>query len=73
MVWVQIALFAATLLVQRLLTPKDQTRRPRPGRVQSPQVTPGASIPVVRGTRTIRAPNVLWYGHINTDAIKRKV
>jgi len=73
MVWVQIALFAASLLIQQLLQPKDQTRRPQRGRVQSPQVNPGASIPVLRGTRTIRNPNVLWYGHINTDVVKKKV
>lgn len=64
-----IALTAYTLMNQ----PKQQT--PAPATLQDfdvPKAEEGAVIPVLFGTKIIRAPNVLWYGDLKTVPLKKK-
>jgi hypothetical protein len=71
--WVQIALFVASLVISYLTAPKVKYDKPKPGDVEVGAVaSAGGEIPVLFGTREITGQNVVWYGDIKTVAIKKK-
>lgn len=41
------------------------------GDIEAPTTETGRAIPVVFGTREITGANVLWYGDVKTQAIKK--
>lgn len=42
------------------------------GTVESPTAEEGRAIPVLFGTRWIKQTNVVWYGDIKADAVRKK-
>ncbi|MCP3868315.1 MAG: hypothetical protein GY703_09525 [Gammaproteobacteria bacterium] len=71
--WQQIVVFVATLVLGYLLTPKPKSQTPQPSSdIDAPTAEEGREIPVLFGTRDIRGANIVWYGHLRTDAIRRK-
>jgi hypothetical protein len=45
---------------------------PELGTVRSPTAEAGRPIPVLFGTRWIKQTNVVWYGDIKTEAVRKK-
>ena len=53
--------------------PKPQSQSPAGlGDIKAPTAEEGREIPVLFGTRDIEGPNVVWYGHLKTVAIRKK-
>lgn len=72
MSWVQVALWVVSLVVSYALAPKPQSRPPAGlGDFQVPTAEAGREIPVLFGTRDIKGPNVVWYGHLRSVAVKK--
>ena len=71
--WEQLAIFAVTLVVGYLVRPKVKFDSPKPGEVDvRATASAGGVIPVLFGTREIKGQNIVWYGDIKTQAIKKK-
>lgn len=71
--WVQIGLMIVSTIIQYALAPKPPSPKPASiDDVDAPIAEEGKPIPVVFGTVTLRAPNVLWYGDFRSVAIKKK-
>lgn len=71
--WWYIAVFIVALVVAYSMAPKPQTQPPAGlGDVKVPTAEEGREIPVLFGTRVIEGPNVVWYGDLRTDAIRKK-
>lgn len=72
MFWYIVA-FALALVVSYVMTPKPKSRPPAGlGDFNVPTAEVGREIPVLFGTRKLEGPNVVWYGHLRTVAIKKK-
>lgn len=68
-----LAAFVVGLVVSYATMPKPQSQKPAGfGDLQAPVAQEGLEIPVLFGTRDLNAPNVVWYGHLKTVAIKKK-
>ena len=68
-----IAVFALALVVSYSMTPKPQSRPPAGlSEFKVPTAEVGREIPVLFGTRKLEGPNVVWYGHLRTVAIRKK-
>lgn len=67
-----IVQFVVIYAISSLLTPKPKP--PAPGNISDsvPAAEAGREIPVLFGTRIIGQPNVVWWGHLRTVAIKSK-
>lgn len=73
MVWWYIVVFIVALAVGLAMQPKPQSQPPAGlGEFQVPTAEEGREIPVLFGTRELEGPNVVWYGHLNTVAVKKK-
>lgn len=73
MVWGYVALLVVSFVVQYALAPKPQAQRPQGIEdFDVPTAEEGREIPVLFGTREIRAPNIVWYGDLRTVAVKKK-
>ena len=71
--WVQIALFVASLVISYLTRPKVKFDSQKPGAVEAgATASAGGEIPVLFGSREITGQNIVWYGDIKTQAIKKK-
>ena len=71
--WVQVALFVASLVISYLTRPKVKFDSPKPGEVDvRATASAGGVIPVLFGSREIKGQNIVWYGDIKTQAIKKK-
>jgi hypothetical protein len=56
-----------------LFAPKPQNAKPAGlSDVQVATAEVGREIPVLFGTRDLTGPNVVWYGHLKTKAIRVK-
>lgn len=72
-IWVQIAIMVVSALLSYALAPKPvQPPKPSLQDFDFPTAEEGRAIPVVFGTVWISGPNVLWYGDLDTEAIKVK-
>ena len=71
--WVQVALFVASLVISYLTRPKVKFDSPKPGEIE-PKATAAAGevIPVLFGSREITGQNIVWWGDTKTKAIKKK-
>jgi len=71
--WWYAVVFVAALAVAYSRVPKPQTQRPAGlGDVQAPTAEEGREIPVLFGTKTLKGPNVVWYGDLKAIAIRSK-
>ena len=69
--WPFIAGLVIALVAMIALTPKPQSQPPAGiNEIDVPTAEEGREIPVLFGCRDIRGPNVTWYGHLKTVAIK---
>lgn len=68
-------LYVAAFVIGLILVatmPKPQGQPPQGlENIKAPTAEEGRAIPVVFGTRLIEGPNVVWYGDISNEAIKR--
>jgi hypothetical protein len=72
-VWWYLVVFALALVVSYSMVPKPESRPPAGlGDFQVPTAEVGREIPVLFGRRKLEGPNVVWYGHLRTVAIKKK-
>lgn len=70
--WVQIALFVASLVISYLTRPKVKFDSPKPEEIEAKAIaTAGAEIPVLFGSREITGQNIVWWGDTRTKAIKK--
>lgn len=70
--WVQVALFVASLVIRYLFRPKTTYDTPKPGKIEAKAIaTAGAEIPVLFGSREITGQNIVWWGDTKTKAIKK--
>ena len=70
--WWYLAVFVVALVIA-LSMPKPQTAPPAGlGDIKAPTAEEGREIAVLFGTRDLDGPNVVWYGHLRTVAIKKK-
>lgn len=70
--WVYLAVLVVAAIVSYALAPKPPT--PKPPALEDfdiPTAEQGRPIPVVFGTVTVTGPNVVWYGDLKTDPIKK--
>lgn len=73
MAWIAAIIFVAALVISYSMQPKPETRPPAGlDEIQSPTAEVGREIPVLFGRRKFEGPNVVWYGHLRTLAIKKK-
>lgn len=71
--WWYLAVFVVSLVLSYALTPKPQSQPPAGlGEIKAPTAEEGREIPVLFGTRDLKGPNVVWYGHFRAVAIKKK-
>ena len=71
--WWYLAVFIVALVVSYSMVPKPETRPPAGlDEIQAPTAEVGREIPVLFGRRKLEGPNVVWYGHLRTVAIKKK-
>ena len=68
-------LYVAAFVIGLILVatmPKPQAHPPQGlENIKAPTAEEGRAIPVVFGTRLIEGPNVVWYGDISNEAIKK--
>jgi hypothetical protein len=73
MVWWYIAVFIVALVVSYAMMPKPQSQPPAGlGDIKAPTAEEGREIPVLFGTRDIEGPNVVWYGDLRVEPIRKK-
>lgn len=71
--WWYIAVFIVSLVVSYAMMPKPQSQPPAGlGDINVPTAEEGREIPVLFGTRVLYGPNVVWYGDLRTEAIRKK-
>ena len=73
MPWAQLIVWIVTALIQYALTPKP----PKPQAAElkdfdAPTAEEGRPIPVVFGAVLLRGANVVWYGDLEAEPIKKK-
>jgi hypothetical protein len=66
--WILIIVIVALAIATYELTPGPPKQSP--GQINTPTASQGISIAVLFGTREIAQPNVVWYGDIDTVAVK---
>jgi len=70
--WWYIVVFIVALVVAHAMTPTPQSQPPAGlGDITAPTAEEGLEIPVLFGTRDLKGPNVVWYGHLRTEAIRK--
>jgi hypothetical protein len=73
MAWVYAIVFIVALVVAYAMAPKPQSQPPATlDDIKAPTADVGREIGVLFGTRDIKGPNVVWYGHLRTVAVKKK-
>lgn len=69
MFWWAVA-FVTVYAIAYMRIPKSQ--KPVVGTVESPTAEEGRPIPILFGERDITQSNVVYYGDIETEAVKKK-
>lgn len=75
-IYVTLALFVASLLLNEYAKPKPKLESARPpglGDYKIPTATEGRPLPVLWGRCRVDSPNVTWYGDVRQEAINVKV
>lgn len=68
--WFWAVLYIAVFAIAYATLPKPKA--PAIGTFEAPTAEEGRSIPVFWGTRELGQANVVWYGDIETEAVKKK-
>lgn len=71
--FVYLIVFIISLAVCLAMAPKST--QPKPASLSDmdvPTAEPGRPVPVVFGTRLLKSPNIVWYGHLKYKAVKTK-
>lgn len=72
-IWVQLAVMIVSAIISYALTPKPP--QPKPAALSdfdAPTAEEGRAVPVVFGEVWLKAPNVLWYGDLSSQPIRKK-
>lgn len=70
--WQFIAGLILAMLASYFLRPKPQNIPPAGiDDIKAPTAEQGRDIPVLFGTKELTGPNVVWYGDLRTDPIKK--
>lgn len=75
MIWWNVAMLVFSLVLSYLLRPTPENENAAPKSLEEddvPFAESGKEIPVLFGRRWLKAPNVVWYGDVRTEAIKSK-
>lgn len=71
--WIWIIAGAGLLAAATMWAPKPQTQPPAGlGDFDVPTAEDGREIPVVFGTINVKSPNVTWFGHFKSIAVRKK-
>ena len=71
--WWYVVVFIVALVIAYAAAPKPQSQPPAGlGDINAPTAEDGREIPVLFGTRELKGPNVVWFGHLRTVAVKKK-
>ncbi len=77
MVWWNVFWFIASIIISYALRPSPPKQKGvKPATLADfdfPTVSADRDIPILFGTRWLKAPNVVWYGHLKTEKVKDKV
>lgn len=66
-----IVAWLALTLISVAFAPKPKSPKPaKLSELEVPTADKGRPMPVLFGTRDIKAPNNLWYGHLRTKKVK---
>lgn len=71
-IFIQLAIIIVSALISAALAPKQQP--PKPAALDdfdAPTADEGRPIGVVFGDVWISGPNVIWYGHLRSEPIKK--
>lgn len=72
-IWVYLVVLIVAAIVSYALAPKPPNAKPASlSDFDVPTADQGRPIPVVFGTVTVTGPNVIWYGDLRADPIKKK-
>lgn len=72
-IWGYVIVLVASMLISYALAPKPaQPPKPTLEDFDLPTAEEGRPIPVVFGTVWVSGPNILWYGDLDTEAIRVK-
>lgn len=72
--WFNLFIGIVPWVLTRLFTPRRRTPSPKPASlsdVDVPTAEEGRPVPVVFGMALIRGANVVWYGDLKAEPIKR--
>lgn len=71
--WQQVLVWVVTSLISYALQPKPSTPKAAGLEdISAPTAEEGGEIPVLFGTRDISGPNVVWYGDLYVNPVKKK-
>ncbi len=73
MVWVSIVVSLVISLISYVMMPKQEDLGAGPKALKDfkvPTATEDRVIPILFGKKTIESPNVVWYGHLKSIAIR---
>lgn len=77
MIWTAIAYFVASALISAVLAPSPQAGEDAKAKgldeAEIPTAEEGRSVSVIFGEVLIKSPNVVWYGDLKTEAIRKEV
>lgn len=67
-----LVVIVSSFLIARALAPKPpEPKPPELSEIAAPTAEEGRPIGVIFGTVTVRSPNVVWYGDLASDAIRK--
>ena len=70
--WWYVAVFIVALVLAYSMAPKPQTAKPAGIEdITTPTAEEGREISVLFGTRLIEGSNLVWYGDLRTEAIRK--
>lgn len=70
--WWFVAIFVVALVVAYAMAPKPQNAKPAGlDDITAPTAEEGREIPVLFGTRLIEGANLVWYGDLKSQAIRK--
>ena len=70
--WMQLFVLIISSVLSYALSPKPKPPKPASiDDVDAPTAEEGREIPVVFGTCWVSGPNILWYGDMSTEAIRK--
>ena len=71
--WFFFAVFIVAFVIAYATMPKPQTTTPAGlDEFKAPTAESGREIPVLFGTKEMSGPNVVWYGDLHSNPIKKK-